>query len=149
MKSVLFVCLGNICRSPIAHGVANKLNNEYNLDLKIDSAGTGSWHIGENPCENSIIVSKQNGVDISKLVARQVKKSDFDEYELIIALDSKNFSDLKNLGAKNLIKLGDFGYGGDDVPDPYFFDGFDGFDKVYEMIFDCVTNLFKENNLIK
>ena len=76
IKSILFVCLGNICRSPIAEGVAKRYIQEKNLDLIIDSAGTGSWHVGEAPCENSIKVAHLNGVDISKQRARQVTKED-------------------------------------------------------------------------
>lgn len=143
IKSILFVCLGNICRSPIAEGVAKRYIQEKNLDLIIDSAGTGSWHVGEAPCENSIKVAHLNGVDISKQRARQVTKDDFKKYDLIVGLDNSNISNLRNLGCKNPLKLGDFGYEGKDVPDPYFFDGFEGFDKVFEMIDVCVKNLIE------
>ena len=141
IKSILFVCLGNICRSPIAEGVAKRYIQEKNLDLIIDSAGAGSWHVGEAPCENSIKVAHLNGVDISKQRARQVTKDDLKKYDLIVGLDNSNISNLRNLGCKNPLKLGDFGYEGKDVPDPYFFDGFEGFDKVFEMIDVCVKNL--------
>ena len=141
IKSILFVCLGNICRSPIAEGVAKRYIQEKNLDLIIDSAGTGSWHVGEAPCENSIKVAHLNGVDISKQRARQVTKDDLKKYDLIVGLDNSNISNLRNLGCKNPLKLGDFGYEGKDVPDPYFFDGFEGFEKVFEMIDVCVKNL--------
>ncbi|MDY3205384.1 MAG: low molecular weight protein-tyrosine-phosphatase [Arcobacter sp.] len=144
VKSILFVCLGNICRSPIAEGVAKEYIKKQNLDILIDSAGTGSWHIGEKPCENSIKVAKLNGIDISNQKARQIKKEDFKKFDLIVGLDKNNISNLKNLGYKNPIKLGDFGFDGECVPDPYFFDGFEGFDKVYEMIDICVRNLIDE-----
>ncbi|RXJ83582.1 low molecular weight protein-tyrosine-phosphatase [Arcobacter cloacae] len=144
VKSILFVCLGNICRSPIAQGVAQNYIKEKKLDLQIDSAGTGSWHIGEAPCENSIKVALLNGVDISKQKARQVKKEDFKKFDLIVGLDNSNIQNLKNLGCKNPLKLGDFGFDGKCVPDPYFFEGFEGFDKVYEMIDICVRNLIDE-----
>ena len=144
IKSILFVCLGNICRSPIAEGVAKRYIQEKNLDLIIDSAGTGSWHVGEAPCENSIKVAHLNGVDISKQRARQVTKDDFKKYDVIVGLDNSNISNLRNLGCKNPLKLGDFGYEGKDVPDPYFFDGFEGFEKVFEMIDVCVKNLIDE-----
>ena len=134
VKSILFVCLGNICRSPLAQGIAEQYIKEKNIELVVQSAGTGSWHIGEAPCENSIKVASLNGVDISKQKAQQVKKSDFKNFDLIIGLDDSNISNLKNLGCKNPLKLGDFGFNGEDVPDPYFFDGFEGFDKVFEMI---------------
>ncbi len=145
INSIIFVCLGNICRSPLADGIAKKYTQEIGLDIDVDSAGTGDWHVGENPCLNSIKVAKNNGIDISYLVSRQVKKEDLENFDLVVALDDKNLSDLSELGAKNLVKLGDFGYEGADVPDPYFFNGFEGFDKVYDMIQKCVINLIDNN----
>ncbi len=141
MQSVLFVCLGNICRSPIAEGVARKLIEEVGRSITVDSAGTGSWHVGEAPCKHSIAVARNHDVDISSLRARQVKKSDFAAFDLIVALDQNNYRDLKALGCTNLVKLGDYGYNGADVPDPYFFDGFEGFENVYTMIECCVREL--------
>lgn len=144
VKSIIFVCLGNICRSPIAQGVAQKYIKENNLDILVESAGTGSWHVGESPCENSIKVCKQNNIDISKQIARQVKKEDFKKYDLVIGLDESNLLNLRKLGCTNPIKLGSFGYNNEDVPDPYFFNGFEGFDKVYTMIESCVIELLKQ-----
>jgi protein-tyrosine phosphatase len=143
MKSILFVCLGNICRSPIAEGVARVLIKEGNHSITVDSAGTGSWHVGEAPCKHSVTVAKNHDVDISGLRARQVKKTDFRAFDLIVALDQSNYRDLKALGCQNLVKLGDYGYNGVDVPDPYFFDGFEGFEHVYTMIESCVKELLK------
>lgn len=143
MNSIIFVCLGNICRSPIAEGVARKIAKERNLNIIIDSAGTGDWHVGETPCTNSIKVAKQNGIDISQYKARKVTKKDFEHFDLVVALDESNYKDLQILGAKNLVKLGEFGYDGADVPDPYFFRGFEGFEAVYKMVDDCVNNIFK------
>ncbi len=144
MKSVIFVCLGNICRSPIADGIAKSIVEKNSLDILVDSAGTGSWHIGEAPCGNSIQVALNNGIDIASLRARQVKKEDFEKFDVIVALDDSNYKDLESMGARNIVKLGDFGYDGADVPDPYFFQGFDGFNEVYKMIDICVNNMFKE-----
>lgn len=143
---IIFICLGNICRSPIAEGVAKNLVKERNLDYTIKSAGTGSWHIGDAPCPDSIKIAKQRGVDISKQRAKQVTQDDFREFDLIIALDSKNKADLDKINPtdKEVILLGSFGFDGADVPDPYFFDGFEGFDKVFDMIETAVTNLFDE-----
>ena len=146
MKSVIFVCLGNICRSPIADGYAKKILQQNDIDIEVDSAGTGDWHVGEAPCSNSIKVAKNNGVDISSLISRQVTQADLDKFDLVVALDDSNFSDLKALGAKNLVKLGDYGYNGEDVPDPYFYKGFEGFEAVYNMIEVCVNNLFNINH---
>jgi len=139
-KSIIFVCLGNICRSPLAEGAAKQYIKDKGLDIYIGSAGTGSWHIGEPPCENSIKVAHQNGLDISQQRARQVKTEDFEKFDYIIGLDDSNVQNLKNLGCKNVLKLGDYGYDGEDVPDPYFFDGFEGFDKVFSMINTCTKN---------
>ncbi len=141
MQSILFVCLGNICRSPIAEGVARKLIEEGGHNISVDSAGTGSWHVGEAPCKHSVTVAQNHGVDISRLRARQVKKGDFSTFDLIVALDQSNYRDLKALGCQNLVKLGDYGHSGADVPDPYFFDGFEGFEHVYTMIESCVNRL--------
>lgn len=141
INSILFVCLGNICRSPLAEGIANEYIKKENLEIEIQSAGTGDWHIGEAPCENSIKVAKQNGIDISHQRARQVKFEDFEKFDLVIGLDDKNIENLKRLGCKTPLKLGDFGFDGEDVPDPYFFNGFEGFDRVYNMIEICVKTL--------
>lgn len=140
-KSVIFVCLGNICRSPLAEGIASDLNQKYDLGLKIASAGTGAWHVGEPPCDNSIRVAQLNGIDISKQRAKQVSKEDFSNFDMVIGLDSSNVHNLKTMGCSDVRLLGDFGYDGEDVPDPYFFDGFEGFEKVYEQIEVCVKNL--------
>ena len=141
---ILFVCLGNICRSPLAEAIAKSYAKEKNILLEIDSCGTGDWHIGEAPCPDSQKIAKIRGLDISSYKARQVEKKDFEKFDLIVGLDSKNIASLKDLGCKNPLLLGDFGYKGEDVPDPYFFDGFEGFDKVFDMIETCVKNLIDE-----
>lgn len=149
VESILFVCLGNICRSPLAEGIARKLNADYNLGLKLDSAGTGSWHIGKPPCEGSIKVANMNGVDISGLRARQVKIDDNNAFDLILAMDNSNYNDLIALGfdESKLHKLGDFGWDGNDVPDPYYFSDFEGFERVYEMVSKCTLNFFRNHLL--
>ena len=147
IKSIIFVCLGNICRSPLAEGIAKKYAKEYNLHIKVESAGTGNWHIGEAPCPDSIKIAQQNGVDISTQRAKLVEGHDFKNFDLVIGLDDNNVRDLRELGCNNPLKLGDFGCEGKDIPDPYFFDGFEGFDKVYEMIDICVKNLIKNKVL--
>lgn len=147
MQSILFVCLGNICRSPIAEGVARRLIEENGHKIIVDSAGTGNWHIGEAPCKHSVAVARNHNVDISGLRARQVTKADFSAFDLIVALDSKNYRDLAAMGAKNLVKLGSFGHNDADVPDPYFFDGFEGFEHVYTMIETCIRTLFSAHTI--
>lgn len=145
MESILFVCLGNICRSPLAEGVAKQLANKRGLDITIDSCGTGNWHVGESPCPDSVKVAREHGVDISNLRARQITTEDLARFELIVVLDDKNESDVRAMGAKNIVKLGSFGYNNANVPDPYFFPGYEGFDKVFEMIETCVTNLLTDH----
>ena len=144
MNSVIFVCLGNICRSPLAEGIAKKIVEQKGLHVRVASAGTSGWHADEAPCTNSIKVAQKNGIDISSFRASQITKQELGEFDIVIALDESNYADLKKLGAKNLYKLGEFGYNNQDVPDPYFFNGFEGFDKVYEMIEICVSRMFEE-----
>lgn len=141
INSILFVCLGNICRSPLAEAIAKDIVLQKELNLSIESVGTGSWHVGETPCTNSQKIAQIKGLDISNYRARQVNQKDFSKFDLIIGLDRSNVSNLKKMGCKNPLLLGDFDFNGEDVPDPYFFDGFEGFEKVYEMIEVCVTSL--------
>jgi protein-tyrosine phosphatase len=122
---ILFVCLGNICRSPLAEGIARSLSNEH----VFDSAGTGHWHIGEAPCQKSQLIAKRKGIDISNLRGRQISKDDIGKWDKVIAMDSQNLADLKAMGFENAVMLLDR-----DVPDPYFFDGDEGMDEIYEMI---------------
>jgi protein-tyrosine phosphatase len=146
LKSILFVCLGNICRSPIAEGVACEFVVKNNLDIVVDSCGTGDYHKGETPCPNSIKVAFEHGIDISSHRARAITKEDFKKFDFIVALDESNISNLLKMGApkEKLYKLGSFGYDNQDVPDPYFFDGFKGFEKVFLMIESCVHTLIEE-----
>jgi protein-tyrosine phosphatase len=144
-KNILFVCLGNICRSPLAEGVAQKLIDEQNLSCYVESAGTGNWHEGEAPCESSIKIALANGIDISSQRARPISKLDITSFDYIIAMDRQNQADLKIFGFEKVYKLGEFGgYQGEDVPDPYFFKGFEGFEKVYEMIDTCVKDIIEQ-----
>ena len=145
MKSILFVCLGNICRSPLAQGVAQKIAKEKNLEFIIDSAGTSNWHEGEAPCENSIKIAKQYQVDISKQHSRTITKNDIQKFDYVVAMDKQNKTDMENFGFTNVYLLGDFGtYKDTDVPDPYFFNGFEGFEKVYTMIALCVSDFIQK-----
>ncbi len=135
MKRVLFVCLGNICRSPIAEGLAKHIAKTKGFEMEVDSAGTSAWHEGEHPCDHSVKIAKQYGINISSQISRPVKSEDHQYFDYIIAMDAQNRNDLESMGFQNVLLLGDFGgYGGKDVPDPYFFPGFEGFEKVFEMI---------------
>lgn len=145
MKKILFVCLGNICRSPLAEGVAHKHIADMKLAVEVDSAGTSDWHQGEHPCDNSISVAREHGVDIAKQRSRPITKEDIDTFDHVVAMDEKNRQDLLAFGFPKVHKLGDFGgYAGEDVPDPYFFPGFEGFEKVYEMIFESTKDLIEK-----
>jgi protein-tyrosine phosphatase len=91
---ILMVCLGNICRSPLAHGILEHLVKEKNLNWEIDSAGTGNWHIGEKPDRRSIAVAQKYGVDITNQSCRQFDITDFEKYDHILTMDQNNLSDV-------------------------------------------------------
>jgi protein-tyrosine phosphatase len=96
MKKLLFVCLGNICRSPVAQGIAEELYPNY----EIDSAGTGSWHVGNPPDKRSIDICKKNIIDISNQKARSIRIADDEYFDLIIGMDKQNILDLKRIFPK-------------------------------------------------
>lgn len=133
MLSVLFVCLGNICRSPLAEAALRDEARRRRLDLIVDSAGTGDWHAGEPPDPRAQAVAARNAVDISGLRARQVTRGDFRRFTHIVALDEQNLADLKRLAPDDttatLSLLLDHvpGRQGQGVVDPWFGDeaGFD------------------------
>lgn len=133
VPSILFVCLGNICRSPLAEGALRAEAQRRGLDLIVDSAGTGDWHAGEPPDERAVAVATRNGVDISPLRARQVTRADFTRFDHIVALDHDNLKNLRRLAPADataeLSLLLDHvpGQEGQAVADPWFGDaaGFD------------------------
>lgn len=134
---ILMVCLGNICRSPLAEGIlASKLPKNF----IVDSAGTGSWHIGHSPDKRSIAVAKKNGLCIDQQKGRQFKTADFDEFDYIYVMDSSNYRDVIQLAKtpehKNKVHLilnELFPDENVDVPDPYY-GAVNGFDNVYQML---------------
>lgn len=141
------VCLGNICRSPLAEGVMQNLANKHNLDWQIDSAGTGGWHVGEGPDRRSVSAAHNNGIDISRQICRKFRKSDFDEFDLIFVMDKSNYADVlamapnEQAAAKVRLLLGD-----KEVPDPYYDDS--QFQPVFELIeVGCkdIVKQFKSN----
>jgi len=135
------VCLGNICRSPLAEGIlASKLPQET---FRVDSAGTGSWHIGQSPDERSIAVAKKNGLDITHQRGRQFNRADFDHFDYIFVMDNSNFDNVIALAEtpeqKQKVKLimNELKPNqNQDVPDPYF-GMHNGFDIVYKMLNDA------------
>ena len=145
---VLFVCLGNICRSPLAEGVFKSLVQARGLvaHYRIDSAGTGAWHVGEGPDSRSIAVALKNGVRLTGQ-ARQVAPLDFGDFDYVIAMDRQNLRDLTALArrheggaALHLLREFDPDPGDRQVPDPYY-GGDDGFDHVYEMVLRACAGL--------
>ncbi len=140
--SVLLVCLGNICRSPLAEGVLAHRLAEAGLAerVRVDSAGTGAWHVGQAPDARSAAVARKNGIELVGC-ARRVRLEDFFEFDYVLAMDRSNLYDLEDLeagsGSEAIVRLfRDFDpeQDGDlDVPDPYY-GGSDGFDRVFQMI---------------
>jgi protein-tyrosine phosphatase len=141
---LLFVCLGNICRSPTAEGAMLTLVREAGLEeqIELDSAGTGGWHIGSAPDERATAAAADRGV-VLEGAARRVRLEDFDDFDLILAMDSANLGDLRALapdgeGRAKVRLLREFdpaSEGADDldVPDPYYGDG-DGFERVLDLV---------------
>ena len=133
---ILFVCLGNICRSPTAHGVFRDLAAQDGFATQVDSAGTGDWHLGKPPDPRSVAEARRRRYDISDLRARQVTRADFDRFDLVIAMDRANLRTLESLRPKGStvpVKLfAEYAQRpGTDVPDPYL-EG--GFDRTFDLI---------------
>ncbi|MBT4217730.1 MAG: low molecular weight phosphotyrosine protein phosphatase [Flavobacteriales bacterium] len=135
---ILMVCLGNICRSPLAEGILK--NKTQNLDVYVDSAGTASYHVGNLPDSRSIEIANKNGIDLTDQRARQFSEKDFDDFDKIYAMDTNNYSNIISLARNQsdrdkvdviLNELTPKSY--DSVPDPYYGAG-DGFQVVYDMI---------------
>ncbi|PAF50814.1 low molecular weight protein-tyrosine-phosphatase [Helicobacter sp. 13S00477-4] len=148
---ILFVCLGNICRSPLAEGIAKFYAAKFNIIFQTDSAGISGWHNGEPPCKGSIQVAKKHCIDITGFRSRKVSVYSDDMFDLLIGLDRGNVSALLEMGfdKSKVHKLGKFGLNNADIPDPYHYKDTDGFEYVYDMIDNGVKNLlnhyFKSN----
>lgn len=147
--NVLMVCLGNICRSPIAEGLLQHKVNQLNLDVHADSCGTGGWHAGELPDPRSIGKMDEYGIDIRYQHSRKIKGSDFEEFDIIYCMDSSNLSDVRSIakGKEQLDKieliLNEKTFGKEEeVPDPYYGAG-DGFEFVYRQL-DVATDAIIE-----
>lgn len=149
MKRVLFVCTGNICRSPTAEGVFTKFVADAGLKdaVDIDSAGTHAYHIGDPPDRRSQAAARVRGYELGHLRGRQVERSDFNEFDYVIAMDKWNLEILESMcprGRSHVVKLflRDFAphLGVAEVPDPYY-GGPDGFERVLDMIEDASRGL--------
>lgn len=151
MIKVLFVCLGNICRSPSAEGVFRGLVKQAGLTdaIDIDSSGTAAYHIGKAPDPRSIEAAAKRGIDISQLKARQAQASDFHAFDYIMAMDESNLANLQQIQPSNSkAKLGllmDFATqtSGTEVPDPYY-GGEDGFELVLDLLEDACGALLDD-----
>lgn len=145
---VLFVCLGNICRSPTAQGVFEQLVSESGLSeqIGVDSAGTSDWHIGKSPDRRATQAAKLRGYDISSLRARQLSQADFEHFDYILAMDQENLANIKELapasfaGHTGLFLDFSKAFTEDEVPDPYF-GGEEGFSIVLDMVEDASRGL--------
>lgn len=142
---VLMVCLGNICRSPIAEGILrSKLKN---LDIEVASAGTSGWHIGESPHELSIEVAKNNGIDISEQKGRQLKLTDLDYFTHIYAMDTSNYRNIIDLcrTERQRCKVHLILENNQSVPDPYGH-GFGDFEKTFDLLDTACSRIVNELN---
>lgn len=137
---ILFVCLGNICRSPLAEGVFRRVVEERGLveRFEVDSAGTGGWHAGSPPDPRSIAIAARHGIDISGQKARRLEDRDFERFDLLLGMDASNLADMRARAASRshgrIHLLSRYAHGHEeDVPDPYY-GGVDGFGNVYRML---------------
>lgn len=148
--AVLFVCMGNICRSPLAEGIFSHIlaSRQMKDRFFVDSAGTGGWHAGDAPDPRSIETARRHGIDISTQIARQFRQEDFEIFDLILAMDEKNLAHLRALASdrqmQKLHLFSDYADGRrENVPDPYYGTG-DGFETVYNMLLaGCMSMLEK------
>ena len=147
--SVLFVCLGNICRSPTAHGVFEQMVSEAGLQqyITVDSCGTGDWHIGHSPDKRSASAALSRGYDLSHLRSRQINANDFNQFDYILVMDQQNLIDVQAMCPSDFTgKLGLFlDYANNfsatkEVPDPYY-GGLSGFDDVIDLVEDASKTL--------
>ena len=141
MIRICFVCLGNICRSPLAEGVFQHLVEEAGVseEFEIDSAGTGSWHVGEHPDTRAMAVAEAHGITLPSR-ARQVTPEDLDQFDYVIAMDLENIRNLERMAESrgidveiHLLRDFDPERDGDEVPDPYY-GGTSGFEEVLQIV---------------
>lgn len=153
MTKILMVCLGNICRSPLAEGILRTKTENCGLDIFIDSAGTSNYHIGEHPDNRTVTNALKHKVDVSKLKARQFTVNDYDDFDHIFVMDSSNYADVialaRNNADKNKVEMilnRVYPSSNMSVPDPYF-GGEQGFENVFILLdkaCDVITESLKE-----
>ena len=147
--NVLFVCMGNICRSPTAHGVFQALVDEQGLTsrFRVDSAGTHSYHIGSPPDPRSQSTARERGLDLSGLRARRFEPRDFNDFDYLLAMDNNNLADMLAIRPGDASARAELmltyaqGFTQREIPDPYF--GSDGFDLVFDMVDDAARGLLR------
>jgi protein-tyrosine phosphatase len=143
MKKILMVCLGNICRSPLAEGILqSKVNNTL---FFVDSAGTAAYHVGNLPDERSINVARNHGIDITYQKARKFTVKDFDTFDVIYVMDASNYQNVLSIARNQediqkvkMILNETYSNKKESVPDPYYGEG-DGFEEVYKMLDEACT----------
>ena len=147
MQKILMVCLGNICRSPLAEGIMLKLISENNINMRVDSAGTSNYHIDEAPDKRTISNAAQHHVDLTSLRARQFKVSDFEKFDKIYVMDKSNLANVLALTSTDAHKikvdllLNTLHPNQDlEVPDPYF-GGEQGFEDVFNLIYKACQHI--------
>jgi protein-tyrosine phosphatase len=146
---ILMVCLGNICRSPLAEGILKSKIKQAGLDWHIDSAGIGGWHAGELPDRRSIAVAKKYNIDLTDQRARKIKASDLDEFDWLLAMDGDNYKDILSYAKSEnhrskVAMIMNFAKpkSNEEVPDPYY----DGrFELVYQMLDEACEAFVKQN----
>jgi len=150
---ILMVCLGNICRSPLAEGILKDKLIKHNIHAEVDSAGTGGYHVGSLPDQRSIEIAHRYGIDITDQRARKLRSVDFEEFDLIFAMDIYNYQDLRKMAKEEeldkikLILNESYPNQNMSVPDPYY-GGEDGFEKVYQLLNNACDKII-ENYLKK
>jgi protein-tyrosine phosphatase len=145
--AILFVCLGNICRSPLAEGIFREAAARAGMAdrFDIDSAGTGAWHVGSPPDPRSVAVARRHGIDITGQRARRLHRGDFERFDLLLGMDLSNVEAIRAASpagqASRVHLFGAYATGhAFEVPDPYYGDG-DGFERVYRMLRDASETL--------
>lgn len=152
--AILFVCLGNICRSPVAEGVFRKKIEDagYTDNLTIDSAGTAAWHVGKSPDDRMTSAAHSRGYDLSPLRARQVTEKDFENYDFLVAMDDENYDGLMDIRPEaprgKIVMFLDYAkdISEKEVPDPYF-GGDEGFHHVIDLVENAADGLIESLKL--
>jgi len=145
---ILMVCLGNICRSPLAQGILEEKIKKYNLPWLVDSAGTSGWHDGDSPDARARAVARKKGITIDRQISRKITDADFNAFDLICAMDAQNYTELKRMsekikGSARIELLLNLAYPGKNaqVPDPYY----DGkFEEVYDLLDEALEKIALE-----